>query len=321
MLKALYRSYPKSHIELLVASQLSEEVYSCAEEVSDVVLIDFNRSNPILKVTYLLPFLLNSYLKGSFDICFLSAGLYPRIGRLLKYTGAVKELVYTPFPKKSGLTDLECNVNLARAIDETVGKNDVFIPINSEAELEAEKILIQHNISLKKEKILAVYPSSELKHRPRWQIQKLLEVIRKLKNNGINFKVIAIGSKKEGEECKDIDQDGIIDANLAGDLSILGTAALLSKCFLAVANDGGLMHVAGAVGCPLVAIMPNTPLSYRPPGKKVKTIHSTHTCCQGLFPNRPKDCNIAKCIEDISIEDVFNACKSTLRDLNGINSI
>ena len=103
-----------------------------------------------------------------------------------------------------------------------------------------------------------------------------------------------------------------MDANLAGKLSILGSASLLSKCSLTIGNDGGLMHVAGAVGCPLVVVMPNTPLSYRPPGKNVKIIHSMHACCSGLYPHRPKDCKKPKCIEDISVEAAFKACKEIL---------
>ena len=62
------------------------------------------------------------------------------------------------------------------------------------------------------------------------------------------------------------------DANLAGKISIPAVAAILSKASLAIGNDGGIIHVAGAVGCPLVAIMPNTPSSYRPAGRKTKII-------------------------------------------------
>ena len=77
---------------------------------------------------------------------------------------------------------------------------------------------------------------------------------------------------------------------------------------MAIGNDGGLMHVAGAVNCRSVVIMANTPLSYMPPGSNVKAIHSKLSCCNGIYPKRPKGCIIAKCVEDITAEEVYKGC-------------
>jgi heptosyltransferase-2 len=46
--------------------------------------------------------------------------------------------------------------------------------------------------------------------------------------------------------------------NLAGALSLLASAAVIKRCQLLVANDSGLMHVAEAVGTPLIAIFGST---------------------------------------------------------------
>jgi len=46
--------------------------------------------------------------------------------------------------------------------------------------------------------------------------------------------------------------------NLAGRLSLLSSAAVIKRCRLLVANDSGLMHVAEAVGTPLIAIFGST---------------------------------------------------------------
>ena len=47
-------------------------------------------------------------------------------------------------------------------------------------------------------------------------------------------------------------------ASLAGQTGLLTTAAILKKCRALIANDSGLMHVAEAVGIPLVAIFGST---------------------------------------------------------------
>ena len=109
-----------------------------------------------------------------------------------------------------------------------------------------------------------------------------------------------------------IDKDKVADANLAGKLSILGTASILQRCHLSICNDGGIMHVAGAVNCPVVAIMPNTPASYQPPGEKTVIIHPNLPCAVKCKPNRPKSCEIPYCLDEISEEQVANACLQSL---------
>lgn len=315
LLKALHKSYPEAHIELLVANRLAKEAYSYAKEVSHVTFVNFGRPSPVLKAVSLLPFVFKAHFNGKYDIVFFATGLNPKLGRLIKTAGIVHDIACAPYVPNCP-TDLDCNLELARSVDDSIGAQDIFLPKTESAELEARNIITDNNLSLMDKSILAVYPSIDLVHRPRWDLSKLIKVIQYIKNNGFKGKIVVVGSQAEGKEWDAIDHENIVDANLAGKLSILGSASLLSKCTLTIGNDGGLMHIAGAVGCPLVAIMPNTPLSYKPPGKNVKIIQSKHSCCNGLYPNRPKNCKTAKCTEDITVNEVFNACKEIL-DQNG----
>jgi ADP-heptose:LPS heptosyltransferase len=311
LLKALHKSYSRAHIELLVANRLAKEAYSYAKEVSHVTFANFNHSSPVLKAASLLPFVFKAHLNGKFDIGFFATGLNPKLRHLIKAAGVVRDVSCAPYVPNCP-TDLDCNLELARSVDNSIGAQDIFLPKTEFAELEARNILKNHNLSFTDKSLLAVYPSIELVHRPRWELSKLIKVIQYIKNNGFEGKIVVVGSQTEGKEWDAIDHENIVDANLAGKLSILASASLLSNCTLTIGNDGGLMHVAGAVGCPLVSIMPNTPLSYKPPGKNVKIIQSKHTCCNGLYPNRPKNCKTSKCTEDISVNEVFQACQEIL---------
>ena len=97
----------------------------------------------------------------------------------------------------------------------------------------------------------------------RWPVQRFAELIQKLPEQ-----VILLGSKED---------KAITDAfaassctNLAGRLSLLETAALLRKCKGLITNDAGLMHVAAAVGCPVVAIFgPTDPVRKAPKGARI----------------------------------------------------
>jgi ADP-heptose:LPS heptosyltransferase len=311
LLKALRIKYPEAHIELLVSNRLAQEIYSYAKEVSHITFANFNRPSLFLKVLSLIPLLGKIQIQKKFDIGFYATGINPKFGQFMKKVGIVKKIACAPsVPIFS--TDFECNLKLARSVYNAIGESDVFIPLKEKADLEVKKVLENNNLSLKSDRLVAIYPSVELPHRPRWELKKLMKVIKLIKDNGFDGKIVVIGSKIEGEEWSKTDKEKLVDEILAGKLSISGTAALLRKCCLVLGNDGGLMHVAGTVGCPIVVIMANTPMSYRPPGKKVKIIHSKHTCCNGLYPNRPKDCKIAKCTEDIHIVEVVRDCISFL---------
>jgi ADP-heptose:LPS heptosyltransferase len=311
LLKALRKSYPAAHIELLVANRIAQEVYSNAKEVSRTSYINLNHPNLFYKAAALIPLAFDACSNGKFEIGFFASGLNPKMGKLLQAAGIVKSIIYAPIVP-SFPTDFDCNLELARRVDDSVCEQDVFIPETKEAEQEAQQILKEHGLSSKDHNLLAVYPSTELTHRPRWALSKLIKIIELLRNNGFDGKTIVVGSRSEGEEWAAIDEKKIVDANFAGKLTILGSASLLSKCSLTIGNDGGLIHVAGAVDCPLVVVMANTPLSYKPPGKNIKVIHSKHACCTGLYPHRPDDCVNPRCTDAISVEEVFQACQEIL---------
>ena len=67
--------------------------------------------------------------------------------------------------------------------------------------------------------------------------------------------ILVFGLPSENELCGYVAQGigaGAID--LSGKTSVLELAAMLSSCALVIANDSGGMHLATAVGTPVVAI-------------------------------------------------------------------
>ena len=93
---------------------------------------------------------------------------------------------------------------------------------------------------------------------------------------------------------------------------IKDTAALISQSQLVVGNDGGLMHVASAVGVPTVTIFTFTnPVKNRPFHKKGQIVmvpcDKRMECQHGKFSR----CKPNGCL-DVLVEDVFKAVKDTL---------
>jgi len=168
---------------------------------------------------------------------------------------------------------------------------------------------LERRICIGRTNIIAIYPSRELPHRLRWKLTNLAKVAREPKGMGVNAKIVIIGSEAEGREWDELDRERIADANLAGRLSILATGALLSKCRLALCNDGGLMHVAGAVGCPLIALMPDTSLSFRPAG--AKAVVFTTPSSSLTSSNSHLIHEVLR--SDLSINGVLGACLDMLK--------
>lgn len=305
--KALRYRYPQAKIELLLTSRLVEMAYTIAREIDHTTVLNINHLTFPLKIIRLIRFALRSRMDDGYDIGVFATGLNPKLSIVLKHVAGTRNIFCAPNPPDYD-SDLSCNVALAKQFDDTIGEDDVFIPSTKKSLIEAKEVLGMSGVSWEKERIIAVYPSTNLWHRPRWDIYNLVEVIRLLRENGFCGKVVVVGSSEEGREWDNIDSKRETDANLAGKLSILGSTSLLSKCCLVLCNDGGLMHVAGAVGSPLVVVMPNAPLSYRPPGEKTKVIHSKLSCAAACYPRRPKWCDTAFCTDDIVVEDIFQAC-------------
>jgi len=314
VLKALGRRYPKSRIELLLANPLAQTIYAGAREVDRTILLPLSRRSNLLNFLELFRFAVKSRLNRGYDVAVFATGIDPRLSVFLKTVAGIRYMFHAPaYPTWE--TDLACNVALARLFDEKAGEDDTFIPTTKTSESELERVLKRHDIRLGEKGLIAVYPSTELPHRPRWGLSGLVEVMRRIKRFGFQGQAVVVGSSAEGRRWVEADAGGVVDFNLAGRLSILGSASLLKRCVLTVGNDGGLMHVAGAVNSPLVDIMTNTPESYRPPGTMTKIVHSKLKCCNGLYPNRPSSCRTEKCKNDISPTDVFQACWDMLSDL------
>ena len=90
--------------------------------------------------------------------------------------------------------------------------------------------------------------------------------------------------------------------NLAGKTHLLQLAALLERCRLLVTNDTGTMHVATAVGCPVVAVFGSTnPVTTGPWGEGHVVVKREVLCSPCLKRICPTD---HQCMELITVEEV-----------------
>jgi heptosyltransferase-2 len=100
--------------------------------------------------------------------------------------------------------------------------------------------------------------------------------------------------------------------DIAGTTSLREALALIARCRLFLSNDSGLMHVAGALGIPLIALFGSTnPAATSPAGERSVVIHHPVECGPCLKQVCPTD---FRCMESIGVEEVYAAAMKLLEE-------
>ena len=109
----------------------------------------------------------------------------------------------------------------------------------------------------------------------RWSERGYSQIIRRLVEAGMA--VMVLGAPAEQDLCGRIVEQSEVDAlNLAGTTDLAELIAAISLCRIVVGNDSGPLHVAAALGRPLVGLYgPTDPASVGPFGQLNHVLHFT----------------------------------------------
>ncbi|HYH03906.1 MAG TPA: lipopolysaccharide heptosyltransferase II [Bacillota bacterium] len=91
-------------------------------------------------------------------------------------------------------------------------------------------------------------------------------------------------------------------AVLTGKMSLLELAAVLKKCTAMVTNDSGPMHVAVAMGVPLVSMFGASPVTGFYPYNDISVVLKTPVSCH---PCGKHQCETLECMYKITVEQVL----------------
>jgi ADP-heptose:LPS heptosyltransferase len=163
--------------------------------------------------------------------------------------------------------------------------------------------------------VFHLWPGGMLKKLKQWPCERWVHLIEEFAAWGT--KVVLTGTRSDGSG-----NDAIIDclqpcvrgyvSNVAG-VSLRETAAMLAQARLVVSVNTGVMHMAAALGVPLVALHgPTSSRRWGPIGERAIAIDSPLEGCGYLnlgweHPSRP-----LTCMECIPYEAVREACRSAI---------
>lgn len=159
--------------------------------------------------------------------------------------------------------------------------------------------------------IIGINPGAAYGSAKRWFPERFAGVCRALVDK-YGAKVLIFGSQQEHGITAEIEGlSGVPIVNLAGKTTIRGLMALLKHCTLFITNDSGPMHIAAALGVPVVAIFGSTdPVKTGPMGDNHIIIKKDVNCSPCFKRTCPTD---MKCMELITEEDVMAGVERILR--------
>ncbi len=195
-------------------------------------------------------------------------------------------------------------LDFPRYLGAKIDQVEFTLPSNKKAEEKVLCLLREHNLE---DKIfIAVNPVAYWETKL-WDNEKFA-YLADLINNKLSVKVVFTGSEKDSIEkiTSIMNTEGV---NFGGKTTLLDLAYLYKKACMLITTDSGPMHLAAAIGTPVVALFgPTDPVRTGPYGAGHAIVRTGLSCSPCFL----KKCSTKQCMQDISPEQVFAVVEKKL---------
>jgi len=277
----------------LFVRSILKAVSGMRKEKYDVVL-DFEQ---FAKVSAIVAFLTGAPERVGFNT--------PGQGRGIIYTKRVAYLDYTH------MIDTFSRIAKPLGID-GIEPSLEPLPITDRERKKTEKFLADNNLLNGRETVLLHPGSGPNMEFRRWEAQKFARLADLLVDNfNVNIVISAVPEEKDLVE-KITSHMKHRAVSTLGQLSIKELAELISRCKFIVSNDTCPVHIASAMGTPVVGFYgPNTPYLYGPRGDNNLIFYRDPYCspCITNYNEKVSRCTHPFCIRRITVEEVYEKIK------------
>ncbi|NUN50485.1 MAG: lipopolysaccharide heptosyltransferase II [Candidatus Brocadiae bacterium] len=300
-IRAIRARWPSAHVTVLTRGSLAD-LYACEPAVNETLAYG-GGFVPFLK-------LVGRLRRQAFDAAFifprsLRASLAPfasRIPRRIGYAGDARKPVLTDVVARDGRLLTGHRVAYYLELLRPFGE----VPAATAPEISPPAEAVDWARRETGEDLWAgVNPGATYGKAKQWYPERFEEIGRRLAARG--YRVAVVGGPAEADLGKTVAR-GIGDAarDFSGKTTLPRLAALLARFRVFVTNDTGPMHVAAAVGTPVVAVFgPTDPRTTRPFGDRFTLVRHEVECAPCLLRECPID---HPCMRDLGVEQVWTAC-------------
>ena len=319
VIQALRQSYPNAYIAAMV-SPYAKEIVDGNPYLDEVIIYDkdFKHKSWARSMKFA-----SRLKKKRFDLALI---LHPtnRV-HLIAFFAGIKKRV--GFDKKLGflLTDrirhgkqegekheLEYTLDLIRHLGIEPKDKRPFMPLKPESEKWTDDLFASESLT-PQDKLLGIHPAASCPSKI-WPAERFAEAADKLADK-YDLKVLIFSGAKDIKLAEKVENSMKHRAiNLAGRTSVSQLASVLKRCRLFISNDSGPVHIASAVGVPVISIFGRnqkglSPQRWGPLGLQDKILHKETGCIECLAHNCVKEFT---CLKSISVGDVIKAADSIL---------
>lgn len=320
VIKALRQGYPHAYIAMMV-SPYAKDIVDGNPYLDEVIIYDKDGKHRswarsvkfaanLKKKRFGLALVLHPANRVHL-VTFL-AGIPKRLGYDLKLGFLLTDRL--KHAKQSGEKhELEYNLDLVRYLGIEPEDKSLFMPIKPESEKSVSILFGREGIK-DSDGILALHPGASCPSKV-WPNERFAEAADRLVAR-YGFKVLVLAGPKDIKLAQNvIKQMRNQGVDLAGRTSVSQLASILKRCKLFISNDSGPVHVAAAVGTPVISIFGRAqkglgPKRWGPLGLKDIFLHKTVGCIECLAHNCNKE---FACLKAVTVDDVLSAADAVLK--------
>ncbi len=310
-LKALRARFPLAAIEVLIKNEFKDILQKCPY-IDNLIILRSKKWGEIIKKIFLLK-------KKGFDavvdlqnntlshcIAYF-AGIRQRYGYKNKKMGFLLNRGILDTAGKCNPVEHQFRVLSELGIRGWDNRLEMWI---SDYEKEEIQNYLAQNWCNANQPLIGINPIASSRWQTKiWPLARYAKLVDMLAKE-FNARIIFMGMEKDAAVIEQIiSLSGCKPINAAGKTSLMQLAALIKACSVLVTPDSAPMHIAAAVGTPFVALFgPTDPERHLPNSGKFVLIKKDLTCSPCYRPR----CFSKKCMNDISVEEVFKAVAAFL---------
>lgn len=239
------------------------------------------------------------------------AGIPERIGYDKKWGGLLTKKV--PHTKQYGLKhEIDYTLGLLNHIGVHGGERGLYMPVKRASEDRITALFRDSGIGMD-DIVVAINPGASCPSK-RWRAEKFAGVANGLAEK-LGAKIVVISDKKDkpfGDKTASLIKRDCL--NLSGETTVSDIASVLRRVDLFISNDSGPVHIACAVGTPVISIFGRSdrglsPTRWAPSGDRSVVIHKDVGCDVCLAHNCGKG---FRCLEAVNIGEVIEAAERLL---------
>lgn len=187
------------------------------------------------------------------------------------------------------------------------------LPITLRERLAVDGWLNAHHFDPRHERLVVLNPHCR-KEANIWPVERFAALAGRLLDESPNVRIALCGGQASKSLCDTIAAaapERILRAD--GMFSLLGSAELIRRAAVFVTGDTGPMHIAAAVGTPIVALFgPADPVKTGPYTDRAVVLNKKLPCGPCFARKCPLGHDPPKCMTDIEVDEVLAAVRAEL---------